>query len=296
MQVLAAGALALFSLILMLKRTSPQISLAESSAELMTNADANEEFERAANSTREQRNEKRMNNASGQTATSNNEAKYLLSKIITTVSEDVPIQHPWLWERDRWKELAFALVARVTQTPAETVRKAIDHLNDLGLLDITELANIPANEQAATNRHAIHILELLTEMGFSSEDTERTLFVLSEAASGFQESFGGKVQKYLRTHGELMLRDVGKHFQFTSLSDEDVRFVFTFWLQSVADMPVALLDESVDALTKKYGLSPSDLVDAADELDLNVALLDDFVRMYLDHVGNVERSKEAVAS
>lgn len=216
-------------------------------------------------------------------ATNDSEAQYLLRKLLTLEGPDLAIGHPWLWEADRWKELVFALLTRVVSLPENEARALTDNMNDLGLLDVAALASISQDPKAPdlNSPHARHILDELTENGLDPEEAKRALTTICEAALGLQKHFGGKVQAYLRSCGESMLREIGRAFHFSALKDSDVTFAFTYWLQNVLNMPFSLLDSNVLEFCDQYHLTPEQLVAAADDLDLNLAFLDDLIQSYL---------------
>lgn len=228
-------------------------------------------------------------------ATKNEEAQYLLRKLLTEEGPGLALNHPWLWEADRWKELVFALLTRVVSLPEDRARELTGNLNDLDLLDVAALANIGQDPKAPdlSNPHARHIIEELQEYGFSPEEARRALATICEAAVGLHKNFGGKVQAYLRSYGELMLREINRTFQFSALKDADVAFAFTYWLQNVLNMPLSLLDSNVLAFCEQHQLTPGQLIEAADDLDLNLAFLDDLVQRYLSPEDEVPEQVQA---
>jgi hypothetical protein len=121
-------------------------------------------------------------------------------------------------------------------------------------------------------------VEVLEEEGFSPEEAQRGITSIWDAASTFEERYGGKVQVYLRQYGERMLDEVQDEFSFTELESGQVDYAFRYWLQNVLNMPVNLPLDSVDALAEECGITTEELVQAADNLDLNVALMDDIVQ------------------
>ena len=139
------------------------------------------------------------------------EIEFQLRKLITNYS-DLFAYHQWPSEHDRWIELVFALVARISDKPEPDVRNAIEQLDDLGLLEVEELSAIPQSGGSIEYKSQIakHIIESLTEPqwtdegekrpGFTAEESKRTVLVMHEAAKSLMGHHDGKIQKYLRQY------------------------------------------------------------------------------------------------
>ncbi len=215
------------------------------------------------------------------TKNNNDKAQYLLRKLLL-FGEEATFLHRWIWEADRWKELVFALLTRVTMLPQDAVRAVTDQLHYMKLLKISTLVNLYKAHGAPdlTDSNARHILELLQEGGFKQAEAERGLTAICEAALGLHDYHASKVQNYLRSYGERMLQELGNTFRFSNLNEAEVNYAFRLWLQNVLNMPLQLQDEQMQKFCKQYELTQLDLLAAADEEDLNIALLDDLVHSY----------------
>jgi hypothetical protein len=200
------------------------------------------------------------------------EALYRLSKVAVERGSVLLGSHPWAWESARWRELAFALLTQVDRVPEQQVRRAANQLEALGLLNVHSLARPEASEAQSSR-----ILEILRENGFDEEHAARGLTAIREAAQVIAERFGGRLQRYLRHYGEVMLGEVGGIFSFSSLTEAEAGVAFTYWLQNVLGMPLSLVDENVQRFCERHGLQPTQLLAAADEMGLNLALVDDLV-------------------
>ena len=115
---------------------------------------------------------------------SHHEAHYVLRRAVKRQGAVLAAGHPWLYEFDRWKELVFALLTRVTQLSEDEVREITEDLAELDLLDVSTLAKVPAVNPGSQvkNHHAQHILVLLNESGFSEQEALCGLNTLREAA------------------------------------------------------------------------------------------------------------------
>jgi len=208
------------------------------------------------------------------------EARYLLLRELRSYGEELSLSHPWVWEGERWKELVFAILAQLSDLAEDDVRELADEMDELELLEIPALASLVRNRKTPNlaDPLARHIMELAQESGLSLEQAKRGVAAICEAALALEEQFGGRIQNYLRGYGETMLGDMARIFHFSTLNTSESRLAFTYWLQNVLNMPMSLLDKNVQQFCEQHGLKPSQLIAAADELDLNLALLDDLVQ------------------
>jgi hypothetical protein len=214
-------------------------------------------------------------------------AHNLVRKVIVLESDD-SYTRPWMFEGDRWKELVFALLARTAPHLAGTdIRNLVERMHALRLLDVADLVSVCEGSNRPDHRHqcARLIVELLVENSFTKEEAERGLLTICEAALGLNKHFNGKIQRYLRSYGELMLRESKKWFSFSALSDDDVGYSLTYWLQNVLSMPLPLVDRSWEIVCSEYEVDTAQLITAADDLGVNLALLDDLLRSHLTRRG-----------
>ena len=109
---------------------------------------------------------------------------------------------------------------------------------------------------------------------------QATVTAICEAAAGFSDHFDGKVQKYLRHYGELMLRQLSESFSFSGLDQAAVRHAFALWFQNVLNMPLPMPDRIAHEACEMLGVEYEPLVKAADDVGVNVALLDNVLRAY----------------
>jgi hypothetical protein len=197
------------------------------------------------------------------------EATYLLRKIAIERGTELLSSHSWVWEFARWKELAFVLFAQIAKVPEKELRRLTNQMETLGLLDVSTLAGLLKENKGIRLSQQLQlrrIAELLRENGFTEEQSNKALITLCEAALALQEQYDGKIQKYLRYYGELMLKDVKKTFNFSAIGDDEAASAFTYWLQNVLGMPLSLVDENVQRFCAQHNLQPGDLIAAADDL------------------------------
>jgi len=214
------------------------------------------------------------------------EAIFQLKKTMTLEGDELGVTQSWMWEADRWKELVFALLTKATNASDAEVRLVTEQIAELDLIAVDKLAALSHSTQA--DRMGVprprRIIEIMLAGGFTEDEAENGLSIVIEAAAGLQEHYDGKVQRYLRHYGELMLDQIDNSFSFTALDHEAVADAFTYWLQNVLNMPLSLIDDSVQRYAKMIGVTPAELVAAADEIDMNLAMVDDLCDLHVSAV------------
>jgi len=183
--------------------------------------------------------------------------------------------HRWPNETDRWHELVHALLNPILPLSDLHVRAIVDRLAILELLDSSAWAS--ASEHSTIRQRLVAVL---TAEGLERTVAERAAAVLAEAARSLARGYGGKAQRCLRAVGEQALAMLGEAFDLPSLGKTASREALTVWLQNVANMPISLADESVIDYCNEQEVSLDELVQAADEIELNIAVLDDLVHSW----------------
>jgi hypothetical protein len=169
-------------------------------------------------------------------------------------------------------------------------------------LDVEELSNIPkaASNLDFASLFAKRVIESLSESrltdegsrrpGLTEEESKSSLLVMHEAAKRLMEHHDGKIQKYLRKYGQQMLDEFVETFSISGMDEKDLRDAATYWLQNVLNMPVNLKIESIDTFCNTLGISEGELVEEADNLNINVALLDDMIDQHIEDTRKEETS------
>jgi hypothetical protein len=191
--------------------------------------------------------------------------------------------HQWASEQSRWSELVFAILTRTSHKPHREIRNIVYKLNILGLLDIHNLADIPIINGNIKTDHpsSKNLFGYLVEKGFTDKEAKNSILAVCEAANSLQLNFGGKIQKYLRNCGEMMIKELPKNFKFSKIKETDINYIFTYWMQNAMSMPLSLDDKNLQKFCSIFGADTSSLINEADKLDINLALLDDIVNLYM---------------
>lgn len=201
-------------------------------------------------------------------------------------------RYQWPWEKARWHELVFCLMAKIDDSSAAAAiaRETTEIFADLDLLEIGALAKLVSDkgEPDYQEPQLSLMLGILERQGYDEEEAKTAVATICQAARALQQGFDGKAQKYLRKYGELMLAEVPKNFSFSRMSEEDTRYAFAHWLQNVLNMPVALSHPSVQTLCEKFGIGIEELVHISDHNDVNLALVDDWAVDYIERKSESE--------
>ena len=209
------------------------------------------------------------------------DAHYHVARLMALPDADAVLAgHRWPNEVDRWHELVACLFVASISLPDREVRRVVDLLGRLGLLDVADWAEA-AKDGEGSERQGVQkrAWAVLTEENVDVEQGRRALAALEECARVLKSRHKGKLQVCLRALSESLLTSMMKEFEFTGWSQEATREALTLWLQNVANAPLPLDDEHVRRFCKTHNIARGDLVQAADDLDVNVALLDDLVQL-----------------
>lgn len=209
------------------------------------------------------------------------EAQYLLRKLLVLHGRELALSNPWVSEFDRWKELLFALLVQVLDMPEHRVRRIVGDMADLQLLAVPTLAGLCHREHGPDSSApaAQQVIDFLRENGVSEAAAERALAAMCQAAAGLTEHWGGRIQRYLRHYGEMMLQDLGRTFRFDTIDEAQLHNAFTYWLQNALNMPLSLVNDDLLEYARAIDSTPAALIEAADELDMNLAVLDDLITL-----------------
>lgn len=208
--------------------------------------------------------------------------EYLLKTMLfdPTISNQLGVYN-WASETSRWNELVAILASHVCEQSEDDMKELTQYLTDLGLLDVQKLAEIDVcdNKIDRANKKVGKIIDIFERKDLSEEQALKFLLPLCQIAKKLSADFGGKIQLYLRSYGMTMLREAMAFFPLQGMSKDEALLIFTAWLQRVANMPVLLLTSEVNEFCKKHELSSAELIEAADNIDMNVAIIDEMLKL-----------------
>jgi len=184
-------------------------------------------------------------------------------------------RYQWPRETDRWKEFVFCALHWAGQPAlsAATARRLTQALDELGLVTIDSLGVEADPERAPMDRYLLE--QLLGRVGVSPKRAHAVITVLCQVACALRRNHAGKMQRCLRAAGQRMLDGLVEEYGLAEPSLEGSRTILTHWLQNVCNMPLPLRDEKMLTCCMQMDVSPEEVLAAADDLDLNTALVDD---------------------
>jgi hypothetical protein len=181
----------------------------------------------------------------------------------------------WASENARWTELVFCLLHQCSDVDSEYTRAAVTMLQDLDLLDVNKLIFL----DDTTSENTITFFTILKHHGFSESATQRAAKVLFGAANVVNTQYNGKIQRYLRQHGQIMRDELVDSFADSILTKPQLEYAIGHWLQNVLNLPISLETKAVREFCEKNKISIEDLLQASDVLNINVAIVDDLLEL-----------------
>jgi hypothetical protein len=190
----------------------------------------------------------------------------------------------WPWESQRWTELVFCILNASTrpEVAPESIREVARVLEKSHLIDIAVLGSLdPYKEKKdSSHPHVVAMEAILKNYGFAEDEIQTAVTIMCQMAAGFKNKFGGKVQKCLRQYGMNLLKEMERDFPVQASNAKTARTAFTQWFQNVLNLPLPAPDEISDKACKMLRTDYVALIQAADDIDVNVALLDNILRAY----------------
>jgi hypothetical protein len=195
-----------------------------------------------------------------------------LADVLELHREKLP-QFGWPSEAQRWKELLVCLIHQTRQVGAiSEVRNVLAIWEALDLIAPDKLLGVGER----TNEEAF-LLFTLKRHSFSDLEARSALDLARRAAEAISKNYEGKVQLLLRKHATNLRDEAVNILSNAGLSEDKTRFAITHWLQNTTNAPLSLENASVRAFCQENEIENSALVRAADELDINLALVDDLL-------------------
>jgi hypothetical protein len=184
---------------------------------------------------------------------------------------------PWADEEARWAELVFCVLFQDHQKDAAATRYAVGIAQDLGLLDPARLKE-PSQSERATFEF------ILSQAGFSTSQIEQAFRSLKLCASAM-DGFAGKPQLLLRRAAEAIRESIVAEFVRAGMLEDGMRAAVGHWLQNTSNLPISIDDHVVASFAEAHGFTVAELIQAADETGVNIAVLDDLIREQSDASG-----------
>jgi len=207
--------------------------------------------------------------------------KGVLLKLIATEGNNISENYRWLYEQYRWTELVFTILAQFVPLDYSDIRQIIEQMATRGLIDLKSLSATRFNntQEIDNNQEANKIKSFLLEVGFTEDLAKRSVRCICEVATGLGEHYNGKIQYYIRSYGEQLLKDLPNKFRFSQLNNDEVRNAFIYWMQNVLDMPIPINIKAIKEFAEINNVTFELLITEADNLDINLSYLDDMIQL-----------------
>jgi hypothetical protein len=193
--------------------------------------------------------------------------------------------YPWEFESDRWAEFVCCALVVGHGLPPAAVKESVHSLVRLKLLSVKGLATSSAKERT-------FIAHVFNKHGCEMPVAVQICSTIVAIARAVQDKWDGHLQRLLRAHGEKMSSDLQTMLSATGIGEKESKKIAVLWLQNVANIPILLPeDPHVEQFCHDHGIAHAALVDAADRLDLNVAVLDDLMALEAQAAAVLEPTK-----
>jgi len=195
-------------------------------------------------------------------------------------------KYQWPWENQRWFELVFCILSTIDEDYSADSKAALATrvLVDLGLLDIHSLAESITTDGKSdySNPYAMHFRSVLERVGFEAKEINQVFTTICETAKTLEQSYKGKIQILLRHHTDQIVNQLSKVLHLSHyLGEKNSRITILRWLQNILNIPILVPSQGLSVLCETTGKKPEDVLAIVDDLDINVALLDEVLNRWV---------------
>lgn len=183
----------------------------------------------------------------------------------------------WVYEIDRWEKLIFSIIKQYCESDSEKAVAAVTILRDWNLLDIDTLASkddIPLEYNSAFKK-------VMQGLDFSEDEIQEIAFTLVNIARNVKELYNGKIQALFKKYGEVIREELVSAFSNESTDQAKLEQGITLWLQSAYGFPILSERSAVKKYCEQNGVDPNSLGEIANQLDINLGVLDFFIEKSL---------------
>lgn len=181
----------------------------------------------------------------------------------------------WIYESDRWENLIFSIIRQYCDDDPEKAGTAVNILRDWNLIDIEQLSasdQIPLAFNSAFKK-------IMLGLDFTEEDIKEIAETLVNIAVAVKDKYDGKIQSIFRKYGEIIRKELVSSFSDDNSDNEKITMGVSLWLQSAFGLPILSERPNVKDYCDQNGISKDQLSDIADEIDINLGVVDYFIEM-----------------
>ena len=179
----------------------------------------------------------------------------------------------WIYESDRWENLIFSIIRQYCDDNPENAGTAVNILREWKFFDIEELSNV---DQVPLENIST-IKEIMLGLDFTEAEIEEIIRTLVKIAVSVKGKYSGKIQSIFRKYGEIIREELVGSFSDDDLDNEKITHGVSLWLQSAFGLPILSDRTYVKEYCKERGLNKDELTKIADEMDINLGVVDYFI-------------------
>lgn len=193
-----------------------------------------------------------------------------LASIINDYGSDLPVGN-WSSEKDRWQELLVCMINQVKPEPnMDEVREATEIWEKLNLTSPRALSAIKEDD-----REHSFLLMTLMQYDFTADEALTAVNMVIALGKIVSQNYNGKLQTCIRKYAAALRDELTKTFADVGLDNSQINYGVVHWLQNTMNAPLSLSHKSVIAFCREKNVTPQELWDAADQLEINLAVIDD---------------------
>ena len=207
-----------------------------------------------------------------------------ISNIYTQYRQLLPTDYKWEDEHSRWNELVYCIFTELTQHSYRDARSLSNSLSELNLLDVEDLANVKIMDDGMAdpdNKRIMTITDVLISNDVDEADVKKTLSAICKVAQAIMENYDGKIQKFLRKYGQDIVDEFDSHVSFSEVDKGTQSRILVKWIQNTLAMPLAFSNVYTAKFCEIEGVTYLELAEAADNIGLNGAVLDDLLELFV---------------
>jgi hypothetical protein len=146
----------------------------------------------------------------------------------------------------------------------------------LSLIDPHKLAHI---DDSSNNEDRIIVDYVLRQHGCSAEQSATACIIIAKIAALICQKYQGKPQRLLRVYAERMRDALVAELDAAVADSHSMKGAISLWLQNALSLPISIEHPALSAFCQAHKVDVNELLRITDDLDINIALLDDILQI-----------------
>jgi hypothetical protein len=184
-------------------------------------------------------------------------------------------------ERDRWYALVASVMSEQSGLNPARAESVTQSLADLQLLEpayLTKGSTQARTPQETDQQRAALLIDVLVGNGVEVSAARESVLTICQLAEGISGRYG-KLQTALRTAAETLRRDLIGAAGLSHLRPGIAERIVGNWLQNALELPIPVVDRDIEEFCRTQGCTVEELTQAADAVDVGLAVVDDLIRL-----------------